>query len=128
MLSGRNYILASIPMIFVLANLAMAIVYVVRAFAIATITAALVDIRPESAAINGLAAGADIVIAAMMLFLLGRKRTGVMHNDRVVTRLMIYTVYAGLITSLAAIATLMRLHVAGRAKHKTNTVGRAGFL
>ncbi|OBZ69062.1 hypothetical protein A0H81_11094 [Grifola frondosa] len=58
----------------------------------------------------GAAAAADILIAITMCFYLFRKRTGILRSDSVVTRLMIYSVNTGLLTSrltyLSVIATI----------------------
>jgi hypothetical protein len=60
-------------------------------------------------AINALNAACDIMIAAAMVFLLLRSRTGLKQTNTIVNRLVLFVVNTGLLTSLFATAAIVCL-------------------
>ncbi|KDR66537.1 hypothetical protein GALMADRAFT_147772 [Galerina marginata CBS 339.88] len=54
-------------------------------------------------------AAADILITASLTTILSRRKTGIPSSDAVISRIIIYTVQTGLVTSIAAIADVVLL-------------------
>ncbi|PPQ75119.1 hypothetical protein CVT26_008297, partial [Gymnopilus dilepis] len=66
-----------------------------------------------SVLVNALAAAGDIVIAFSLCWLLHKSRTGFSKSNRIIDKLILFTVNTGLLTSLCAIASLTSIIVAG---------------
>ena len=73
-------------------------------FATFTELAQIVNI---SRSINILGAVSDIGIAAVLIFLLQRSRTGFRRSETIINRLIIFTINTGLLTSLCALMSLI---------------------
>ncbi|THH07520.1 hypothetical protein EW145_g3324 [Phellinidium pouzarii] len=52
---------------------------------------------------NGLSAASDLVIAAVLIFLLNRSRTGVRRSETMINRLILFTINTGFLTSICAL-------------------------
>ncbi|KIY65916.1 hypothetical protein CYLTODRAFT_49303 [Cylindrobasidium torrendii FP15055 ss-10] len=62
--------------------------------------------------VNSIGAGIDIIIAATMIWILLKHRTGFKNTNSVITRLVVYCINSGLLTSICALGTLIALRVA----------------
>lgn len=71
--------------------------------------AQLAHIKGLSLATNALAAAGDIVIAASLCTILQRSRTGFHRSDTIITKLIVFSVNTGLLTSLCALASLVSI-------------------
>ncbi|KZP24967.1 hypothetical protein FIBSPDRAFT_821263 [Athelia psychrophila] len=101
----------SLVTVLVLANFVSNVVYYARGFHIKTY-ADLAILKANTAAINGLAATADILIAIIMCTVLQRSRTGFKNSDTMINSLILYTLNTGLLTSMCALAALLSLELA----------------
>ncbi|KZP30493.1 hypothetical protein FIBSPDRAFT_1038163 [Athelia psychrophila] len=95
----------------VLADFVGDVVYYARGFHIKTY-AELTILKANTAAINGLAAAADILIALIMCTVLQRSRTGFKNSDTMINSLILFTMNTGLLTSMCALAALLSLELA----------------
>ncbi|KAI5122024.1 hypothetical protein M0805_008015 [Coniferiporia weirii] len=106
MLSSKNMILVSALMLFVLAEFAAAISFFSRGVQMKSFIE-VATIAWLSKLTNALAAAADVVIAAVLIVLLHRSRTGVRRSETIINRLIIFTVNTGLLTSFCAILAVI---------------------
>ncbi|EDR06505.1 uncharacterized protein LACBIDRAFT_299960 [Laccaria bicolor S238N-H82] len=67
----------------------------------------LEHLQPLSLSSNALAAVGDLVIAASLCTLLHRSRTGFHRSDTIITKLIVFSINTGLLTSLCALASLV---------------------
>lgn len=61
----------------------------------------------ESRSINILGVASDVGIAATLIFLLQRSRTGFRRSETIINRLILFTINTGLLTSMAAAMSLI---------------------
>jgi len=73
--------------------------------------AKLLAISKLTHAINGLTAGIDVIIAVVLVTMLVRAKTGFKKSDTIITRLIIFIVNTGALTSACALASLIALAV-----------------
>ncbi|KAF7432827.1 hypothetical protein PC9H_004770 [Pleurotus ostreatus] len=73
----------------------------------------LSQLKGLSMAVNVLAAAGDALIAASLVFLLRRSRTGFKKSDTMISRLIVFTVNTGLFTSICAVMSLVSIIVWG---------------
>jgi len=71
----------------------------------------LLTISPLAISINAVSTAADVFIAATLVSLLQRSRTGFRRSDTMITRLIIFVVNTGVLTSICAIGSLVSLIV-----------------
>ncbi|KIK04892.1 hypothetical protein K443DRAFT_394828 [Laccaria amethystina LaAM-08-1] len=71
--------------------------------------AQLTHLKAVSLTTNALAATGDIIIAASLCTLLHRSRTGFHRSDTIITKLMVFSINTGLLTSLCALASLVSI-------------------
>ncbi|EDQ99405.1 uncharacterized protein LACBIDRAFT_335046 [Laccaria bicolor S238N-H82] len=71
--------------------------------------AELAHLEGLSLATNALAAAGDVVIAASLCTILHRSRTGFHRSDTIITKLIVFSVNTGLLTSLCALASLVSI-------------------
>ncbi|KII84161.1 hypothetical protein PLICRDRAFT_179836 [Plicaturopsis crispa FD-325 SS-3] len=69
----------------------------------------LLRLNPLTLSINAITAAADVIIAASLVFLLTKSRTGFKRSDTIITRLVVFTVNTGLLTSVCAISSLIAI-------------------
>ncbi|EDR07339.1 uncharacterized protein LACBIDRAFT_294515 [Laccaria bicolor S238N-H82] len=66
-----------------------------------------------SITVNALAAAGDILIAGTLCTLLHLSRTGIHRSDTIYTKLIVFSLNTGLLTSLCAVASLVSILAAG---------------
>ncbi|EDR06499.1 uncharacterized protein LACBIDRAFT_299952 [Laccaria bicolor S238N-H82] len=71
--------------------------------------AQLTHLKALSLSTNALAAAGDIVIAASLCTMLHLSRTGFHRSDTIITKLMVFSINTGLLTSLCALASLVSI-------------------
>jgi hypothetical protein len=110
-LSNKSYILTG-SLSLVLAEFICVIIYVVKALQMTTF-AELTTLKNLSMTVNALAAAGDVLIAIVLCFMLQKSRTGFKGSDTMITKLIIFTVNTGLLTSICAVASLISITTAG---------------
>jgi len=111
-LSDKNYILTGLVLSLVLAEFICVIIYVVKGFQMTTF-AELAQLKNLSMTVNALAAAGDVLIAISLCSMLQKSRTGFKTSDTMITKLMIFTINTGLLTSICAVASLISISAAG---------------
>jgi hypothetical protein len=105
-LSNGNWFL-SVPIAAAsIAEFGVITTYVVKAVPIQDFTEAA-TLKSLSLTVNAMTAVTDVGIALVLCFLLQQSRTGFRRSDTLITKLIIFTVNTGLLTSLDAIASLI---------------------
>ncbi|KAJ6516242.1 hypothetical protein C8R45DRAFT_1142012 [Mycena sanguinolenta] len=74
----------------------------------------LAQLKGLSMSVNVLGAAADFLIALILVFYLRRSRTGFKKSDTMITKLIMFTVSTGLLTSICALASLVSILVWGQ--------------
>ncbi|KAI0034412.1 hypothetical protein K488DRAFT_45459 [Vararia minispora EC-137] len=106
-LSGRNLWLSVPVAAMSLAEFGVITTYVARATPFTSYAQAL-QLKSLSLTVNALTAVTDVAIAAVLCFLLQKSRTGFRRrSDTLITKLIIFTVNTGLLTSIDAIVSLI---------------------
>ncbi|KAL5524851.1 hypothetical protein ACEPAF_9997 [Sanghuangporus sanghuang] len=105
-LSQGNIPVVVILNALIITTFALSIVYTIRALQLKTF-ARLEDIFTLSRVINVLNAVTDLAIAAVLIFLLHRSRTGFKRSDHIINRLILFSLNTGLLTSLDATMSLI---------------------
>ncbi|THU96236.1 hypothetical protein K435DRAFT_839124 [Dendrothele bispora CBS 962.96] len=72
----------------------------------------LKQLQGLSISVNALAAIGDVLIAASLIALLHRSKTGFKRSDTMIDRLMLFAVHTGAVTTAFAIASLVSINVA----------------
>lgn len=67
--------------------------------------------------VNALAAAGDVVIAAILCTLLQQSRTGFRASDTMITKLIMFSIGTGLLTSICAIMSLISVCDKSQATH-----------
>ncbi|KII84151.1 hypothetical protein PLICRDRAFT_371772 [Plicaturopsis crispa FD-325 SS-3] len=109
-LSNRNTFLAVVILALVLATAGCGTAWVIVSMQMDTFTN-LLTINPLTLSINALTAAADIIIASSLVYILLNSRTGFRRSDTMITKLVVFTVNTGLLTSLCAISSLIAIAV-----------------
>ncbi|KAH8105629.1 hypothetical protein DFH11DRAFT_1643011 [Phellopilus nigrolimitatus] len=105
-LSHKSVYLTGAVYIFVLTQLVSTLVYFGTAIHF-KLFAELLAIKNLTRSINVVNAIADAAIAASLVFLLHKSRTGFRQSETILNRLILFTVNTGLITGLTAIVCLV---------------------
>ncbi|KAF8165087.1 hypothetical protein B0H34DRAFT_222439 [Crassisporium funariophilum] len=112
-LSGNNIPLTAVVAALVLAGFGCSVVFTAQSLKLQT-WAELNQLKGLSMTVNVLAVVADILIAAALFFFLHRSRTGFKKSDTMISRLIMFTVSTGLLTSVCAVASLVSILVWGQ--------------
>ncbi|KAJ3770968.1 hypothetical protein FB446DRAFT_773389 [Lentinula raphanica] len=119
-MSNQNKPLTLLIVLFVLGEFACSVgepstvrSYPYRAQAIA-ITVSLHYFFSLSMTVNVLGAVADVLIAAGLFYFLHRSRTGFKKSDTMISKLIMFTVSTGLLTSICAVASLLSILIWGK--------------
>ncbi|KAL4067188.1 hypothetical protein V8B97DRAFT_977681 [Scleroderma yunnanense] len=107
-LSNKNTIVTVSVMAVVLAEFIMSLIYVSKTLTYETFNE-LGGFKSLSSAINATTAASDIMIMGCLCYLLQKYRTGFRRSDAIITRLIIFSVNTGLLTSILAIASLITI-------------------
>ncbi|KAF9461393.1 hypothetical protein BDZ94DRAFT_1310667 [Collybia nuda] len=106
--SNQNVWLTSLIGALILANCACSIAFVIQSMQLTT-WLQLLNLKGLSMTVNVLGAAADALIAGSLCYFLQRSRTGFKKSDTIISRLILFTVSTGLITSICAVASLISI-------------------
>ncbi|KAF9050854.1 hypothetical protein BDZ89DRAFT_593971 [Hymenopellis radicata] len=109
-LSKKNYILTGTILLLILANSGSGTAWVVLSMTKSTY-GGLLEISALTMTINALSAATDILIAISLCLMLHKSRTGFKSSDTMITRLTLFFMNTGLLTSLCAVGALISLAV-----------------
>jgi len=107
-LSKKSFVLTGIVCSFILAEFVVVMIYAIKGVRFDTLVK-LNELKALSISVNALAAAGDVIIAAILCWMLQHSRTGFKTSDTMITRLIAFTVNTGLLTSLCAIASLITI-------------------
>ncbi|KAF7301610.1 hypothetical protein MIND_00726500 [Mycena indigotica] len=107
-LSNRNLVLTIFAGSLVLAEFGCSVVFTVQSMKLKT-WKDLEQLKPLSMTVNVLGAMSDFVIALALVFYLRRSRTGFRKSDMMISKLIVFSVSTGLLTTLCAIASLVSI-------------------
>ncbi|PAV15820.1 hypothetical protein PNOK_0867800 [Pyrrhoderma noxium] len=105
-LSEKNILLTGFVYIWVIAQFVITIVYFSQAIYF-DLFSQLLEIKTLTRSINVISATADAVIAGVLVYLLRRSRTGYRRSERMIVRLIRFTVGTGAVTGFIAIICLI---------------------
>ncbi|TRM68470.1 hypothetical protein BD626DRAFT_565306 [Schizophyllum amplum] len=97
---------------FVISEFACSVAFTAKSLELST-WRELSSLKPLSMTVNVLGAAADVIIAAGLFFYLQRSRTGFKKSDTMISKLILFAVSTGMLTSICAIASLISIVVWG---------------
>ncbi|KAJ7162569.1 hypothetical protein C8R43DRAFT_301230 [Mycena crocata] len=109
-LSNRNIALTAVTASLVLAEFGCSVVFTIQSLQLET-WEQLSQLKGLSMSVNVLGAFADFVIAIILVLYLRRSRTGFKKSDTMITKLIMFSVSTGLLTSVCALASLVSILV-----------------
>ncbi|GLB36682.1 hypothetical protein LshimejAT787_0309690 [Lyophyllum shimeji] len=109
-LSHHNLPAVVFVMLLVLSEFAVSLTYFVKGLKVTTF-ALLPSLFRLSQSVNALAATGDIAIAATLIFILWRSKTGFSKSDSIVNQLILYSLNTGFLTSVCALLSLITITV-----------------
>ncbi|KAF8911863.1 hypothetical protein CPB85DRAFT_1434667 [Mucidula mucida] len=107
-LSSRNVTLTVVSGALALATFGCSAAFTIESLRLETWND-LVHLRGLSMSVNILGAAADVFIAACLFYYLRRSRTGFKRSDTMISKLILFSVSTGLMTSVCAIASLISI-------------------
>ncbi|TFK73030.1 hypothetical protein BDN72DRAFT_894272 [Pluteus cervinus] len=107
-----NYILTILIIALVLSGFACSTAFTIESMQLET-WAELAELKGLSMTVNVLAVVTDVIIAAALFFYLHRSRTGFKRSDTMISKLIMFTVSTGLLTSICAVASLLTIVIWG---------------
>jgi len=110
-LSNRNIWFTSVVLLLIVAEFGCVLAFSVMSLGFHTF-AELEHLKSLSITVNALAAAGDVLIAAILCTLLHRSRTGFRRSDTMITKLILFAVNTGFLTSVCAVASLISITVA----------------
>ncbi|KAJ7228989.1 hypothetical protein GGX14DRAFT_692836 [Mycena pura] len=112
-MSNRNKALTAIVALLVVAEFGCSVAFTVESMKLGT-WKELGELKGLSMTVNVLGAVSDFVIAVILVFYLRRSRTGFKKSDTMITKLIVFSVSTGLLTSVCAIASLVSIIIWGQ--------------
>lgn len=112
-LSNHNIPLTALTVAFVLGEFVCSVVFTIQSLRLTT-WAQLRQLKALSMTVNLLAAVADALIAGALCFFLQRSRTGFKKSDTMITKLTLFAVSTGFLTTICAMASLLSIAVWGQ--------------
>jgi len=112
-MSHHNFVLTGMILVLVLATAACGTAWVVLALEAETYEH-LLRISPLTISINALSTGADVIITAILCFMLHRTRPASLTTETMINKLILVTINTGLLTSFCAVASLISLILSKR--------------
>jgi len=107
-LSNANYLLTVPVAVLSLGQFLGFVVYCVKAYGgHFTTFPQILTLKDLDVALNIITAVTDLAIAAVLTYLLHRSRTGFRRSDSVITKLIVFTVNTGLLTSINAMCSFI---------------------
>ncbi|KAJ2912212.1 hypothetical protein MD484_g8205, partial [Candolleomyces efflorescens] len=111
-LSNENSVLTATVGALVLAEFGSSVAFTVKSMRLHT-WVDLAQLKGLSITVNIVGVVADIFITGALFFFLHRSRTGFKRSDTMISRLILFTVSTGFLTSLCAIGSLVSILVWG---------------
>ncbi|KAJ2933488.1 hypothetical protein H1R20_g3644, partial [Candolleomyces eurysporus] len=105
-LSNENTVLTATVAALVLAEFGSSVAFTIKSMRLRT-WADLAQLKGLSITVNIVGVVADILITGALFFFLHRSRTGFKRSDTMISRLILFTVSTGFLTSLCAIGSLV---------------------
>ncbi|KAJ3743396.1 hypothetical protein DFH05DRAFT_1495820 [Lentinula detonsa] len=112
-MSNQNKPLTVLIVLFVLGELTCSVAFTISSLKLVTWTD-LTHLKSLSMTVNVLGAVADVMIAAGLFYFLHRSRTGFKKSDTMISKLIMFTVSTGLLTSICAVASLLSILIWGK--------------
>ncbi|KAJ6510177.1 hypothetical protein C8R47DRAFT_1208214 [Mycena vitilis] len=112
-LSNRNKTLTAITASLVLAEFGCSVAFTIQSLQLKT-WKELGELKGLSMSVNVLGAVSDFFIALTLVYYLRRSRTGFKKSDTMITKLIVFSVSTGLLTSVCAVASLVSIIVWGQ--------------
>lgn len=109
-LSKCNYFLSGFILLLIVATTASGTAWVVLGMQARTYRE-LLKINPLTITINALSTAVDILIAVSLCYFLHSSRTGFKRSDTIITKLMVFVVNTGMLTTICAVSSLIALVV-----------------
>ncbi|KAH7888030.1 hypothetical protein F5I97DRAFT_1828908 [Phlebopus sp. FC_14] len=109
-LSNRSILATGSVMALVTGEFILVVVYVAKGLHFQTFVQ-LTQLKSLSMSVNAVAAAGDVLIAIFLCTLLQRSRTGFRRSDTMITKLIVFTINTGLLTSVCAVASLVSIAV-----------------
>ncbi|KAJ7667665.1 hypothetical protein DFH06DRAFT_224399 [Mycena polygramma] len=112
-LSNRNKALTAVTASLVLAEFGCSVAFTIQSLQLKT-WKELGELKGLSMSVNVLGAVSDFFIALTLVYYLRRSRTGFKKSDTMITKLIVFSVSTGLLTSVCAVASLVSIIVWGQ--------------
>ncbi|KAI0787784.1 hypothetical protein C8Q74DRAFT_1366604 [Fomes fomentarius] len=107
---SKNNIVVAILMTFVAGDFAFGLLLFVKSIQTKSIEQ-FADLTPFDIALSSLTAVTDVVLSGTLVTLLARSRTGNTGSNRLINRLLLYTINTGLLTSFCSVVSLITVIV-----------------
>ncbi|KAJ7499264.1 hypothetical protein FB451DRAFT_1204840 [Mycena latifolia] len=107
-LSNKNIALTAVTASLVLAEFGCSVAFTIQSLQLST-WVELGELKGLSMSVNVLGAVADFVIAVILVFYLRRSRTGFKKSDTMISKLIMFSVSTGLLTTVCALASLVSI-------------------
>ncbi|KAL4269496.1 DUF6534 domain-containing protein [Pleurotus pulmonarius] len=95
---------------FILGEFVCSLVFTILSLQMTTF-AELTSLKGLSMTVNVLAAAGDLLISICLVLMLHKRRTGFKKSNTIISRLIIFTINTGLLTTMCAIASLISILV-----------------
>ncbi|GAV99496.1 hypothetical protein LENED_000956 [Lentinula edodes] len=112
-MSNQNKPLTLLIVLFVLGELGCSVAFTISSLKLVT-WKDLTNLKSLSMTVNVLGAVSDVIIAAGLFYFLHRSRTGFKKSDTMISKLIMFTVSTGLLTSVCAVASLLSILIWGK--------------
>jgi len=109
-LSNKSIIATAAVMSLVIGEFVLVVIYVAKAINLTTFVQ-LTELKPLSMSVNAVAAAGDVLIAAFLCTLLQQSRTGFRKSDTMISKLILFSINTGLLTSVCAVMSLISITV-----------------
>ncbi|KAJ8596451.1 hypothetical protein M405DRAFT_166863 [Rhizopogon salebrosus TDB-379] len=108
--SNKSIIATASVLSLVIGEFVLVVVYVAKAINFTTF-AQLTELKPLSMSVNAVAAAGDVLIAIFLCTLLQQSRTGFRRSDTMISKLILFSINTGLLTSVCAVLSLISITV-----------------
>ncbi|KAK0184248.1 hypothetical protein F5146DRAFT_1171415 [Armillaria mellea] len=111
--SNENVPLTTVIAAMVLAEFACSVAFTIQSMKLST-WADLTHMRGLLMTVNVVGAVSDVLIAASLFYFLHRSRTGFKKSDTMISKLILFSISMGLMTSICAVASLISILIWGK--------------
>ncbi|KAG7445905.1 uncharacterized protein BT62DRAFT_141887 [Guyanagaster necrorhizus] len=112
-LGNENVALTAVITCLVLTEFGCSVAFTIQSMKLST-WADLTHMRGLSMTVNVVGAISDVLIAASLFYFLHRSRTGFKQSDTMISKLILFSVSTGLMTSVCAVASLISILIWGK--------------